>query len=589
MLHTDPEQEPLFIEFEKNILARQAAAVAVGLQLRELGREEGNKAIVNYCTVHLANYYSDVESRFQYTIQFVEGELNLLDPTIDYEAMGGYMITIGRNYALLGKLIECRDAYMKGRSLLEGKALARKGKRRLGLIYQNLSAIYTDLRLPEVAKEFNQKGFEVFTALNDKLHLVHTHSGFAALAETPEEKLSHLEKAIAYAQESGAEFWRVFLSASRGELLCNMDRTNEGMLVLQTAYKEVKTVGNKRYQSDVAQMLARMYFKQGNIPTANKYFQEAHELFLQAEAEYNPLDLYKQWADALRAEGLLEEALLKYDIHEKHRNAMHQFNTSAAVTEAQLRFQLEEGRREAEVLQKKNEEIEEYAHRLEISNRELSQFTHVASHDLKEPIRMVTNFSQLLEKSLNGSITPEQKSYISYLNEGGRRMMKVLNDLLQLSKINENVLREEIDATEVVQAIQTELAALIHKRNVHFSFSGLPRIDAEKAQLKLLFENLISNAIHHNHHPNPLVEIRYQKQNNYHRFEVHDNGPGIEEQYHEKIFSAFQRLHTREQYEGNGIGLAICQKIVDYQRGKIFVEDSVLGGSCFVVLLPKEA
>ncbi len=116
MLHTDPEQEPRFLEFEQLIKQRKEEALAMGLALRDEARAEGNKAIVNFVNVHPANFYSDVQNRYQYAIDFTEEAAAELDPAIDYEALGGYYVTIGRNYALLGNFNKCRDAYIKGKA-----------------------------------------------------------------------------------------------------------------------------------------------------------------------------------------------------------------------------------------------------------------------------------------------------------------------------------------------------------------------------------------------------------------------------------------------------------------------------------------
>lgn len=586
MLHTDPEKEPRFVEFEHMIKRRDPDAEGPGLQLLADAEEEGNKAIVNFVTVHLANYYSDVQNKYQYSIDFTTQAAEKLDPTIDYEALGGYYITIGRNYALLGNLNKSRDAYVKGKSVLENRELSKKGTIRLGICYQNLAAIFIDLKLEKLADEFLQKAFDIFSATNDKARLLLTHNSLASRTLDFEKRMYHYDTAIQYAKETGNEIIECFVTGNKGSYLCEVERWDEGLGAIKEAVRGMEKLGHKRHLSDLYMMLAYAHARNKESETAKTYFARADENFKESGAQYTNYGLYKKWGDLLRSEGNYAEALEKYDLHEKHHEAMQEFNTGAAVTEAQLRFQLEEGKREAEVLYKKNKEIEDYAHLLELTNSELRQFTHVASHDLKEPLRMITNYSQLLEKSLNGKITDEQKEYIAYLHQGGSRMMKVLKDLIMLSKISLNPQQEQVDVNNLMNAILFDLRDVIAKRGVQITFTGMPILTADSEHLLQLFENLVSNAIYHNHRSTPVVHVSYSFQDNAHRFEIDDNGNGIAPEYREKVFVIFQRLHNREDYEGNGIGLAICKKVVESMKGKIRVEESPLGGAKFIFTLP---
>ncbi len=586
MLHTDPEQEPRFLEFEQLIKQRKEEALAMGLALRNEARAEGNKAIVNFVNVHLANFYSDVQNRYQYAIDFTEEAAAELDPVIDYEALGGYYVTIGRNYALLGNFNKCRDAYIKGKSVLENQVLSRKGQGRLGIIYQNLAALFIDLKLEKLADDFLQKAFEIFSATNDKARLCLTHNSLASRVTDPEQKLYHFNTSIQYATETNNTVAAGVIQGNKGAWLCSIGDLEDGLANIKNAYEVISGLGHKRYQCDLAQHLGQAYSKMGQADLALHYFETAHNLFKESGAQFANYGLYRFWGDALRGQGKYADALEKYDMHEKHREAMQDFNTSAAVTEAQLRFQLEEGKREAEILYRKNKEIEEYAHLLELTNSELRQFTHVASHDLKEPLRIITNYSQLLEKSLNGKITNEQREYINYLQQGGTRMMKVLKDLLLLSKINLSPDKELVDVNNLLNALIFTLGELITKHKVQITYTAMPELVADNEYLFQLFENLITNAIYHRNGKDPVIHISYLAGTDEHRFEIEDNGPGIAPEYREKVFVIFQRLHNRQDHEGNGIGLAICKKVVDSMKGKIWVEDSKLGGAKFVITLP---
>lgn len=586
MLHTEPEKEPKFLQFEQLVKLRDEAAVQAGFALRKQATEEANKAIVNFVNVHLANFFSDVQNRYTYAINFIKDAMAELDPETDYEAIGGYYITIGRNYSLIGDMHQCRDAYIKAIGVLEKRELSQKGRTRLGVAYQNLGALFIELKLGHLADEFLKKAFDVFTAFDDKARLFLTHNSLAARTDEREKKLYHFDTSIAYAKATGNVLAAAVVTGSKGSYLCADVPTEEGMACLNEAYEALNRWGHKRYLSDITQMLGIANAKSGNHDKALDYYQQSHQLFEESGGQTNQINLYRYWGDSLRAKGSLNEALEKYDQHEKHREKMQEFNTVSAVTEARLRFELEEERQETEQLQKKNKEIEEYAHLLEITNSELRQFTHVASHDLKEPLRMITNYSQLLEKSLNGKITEEQRMYIGYLNEGGTRMVKVLKDLIMLSKINASQVPVDLELNTVWNAIKFELRDVITQRNALLQAMDLPGLKADAENIYQLLLNLVNNGLYHNTSVQPVIHVNYELTPTGHRFEVHDNGPGIPKDYREKVFAIFQRLHNRDAYQGNGIGLAICKKVVDYMRGKIWIEDSPLGGACFVFIIP---
>lgn len=271
----------------------------------------------------------------------------------------------------------------------------------------------------------------------------------------------------------------------------------------------------------------------------------------------------------------------------KQKDELHKANKEAELSDAMLRLNYEEGKKEQELLKKKTAEIEQYAHKLEMSNYELNQFAHVASHDMKEPLRMISNYSQLLEKSMNGSLSIDQKDYLYYINDGAKRMMNVIQSLLQLSKINSAHNKEEVDMNTALDEVKHVLKLEIHEKNAQISAVLLPEIFVDRIHITQLMQNLISNSMKYNKSKHPIIEIDYNQSNKFHCFEISDNGIGIAPEYRDKVFIIFQRLHERSEFDGTGIGLAICKKIVDSLGGKIWIEDSPLGGSKFCFNIPK--
>jgi PAS domain S-box-containing protein len=225
---------------------------------------------------------------------------------------------------------------------------------------------------------------------------------------------------------------------------------------------------------------------------------------------------------------------------------------------------------------------------LEKSNIELERYAHVASHDLQEPLRMVSSFLQLLENKLEGSLDETNKKYIYFAVDGAERMRKLIQDLLQYSSVGTN--KEEFtvtDLNDVMQYVTRVLNEKIKEGQALIMVKPLPVIMANKTLINEVFLNLVSNALKYRGEKNPEIEVGYTEEANSWKFYVKDNGIGIDPKYFEKIFVIFQRLHNKTEYSGTGIGLAICKKIVETHGGKIWVESELEKGSVFYFTIKK--
>ncbi|HUK25163.1 MAG TPA: ATP-binding protein [Terriglobales bacterium] len=251
-----------------------------------------------------------------------------------------------------------------------------------------------------------------------------------------------------------------------------------------------------------------------------------------------------------------------------------------ALQEKQLR---EDRRRAEEELAKK---VGELAH----SNMELEQFAYVASHDLQEPLRMVAAYTQLLAERYHGKLDEQADKYIHYAVDGALRMQALIQDLLAFSRAG----RADMDLTSadcnlIVEDAMKNLAVAIRESNAVVNFECLPVVMGNAAQLRQVFQNLIGNAIKFRGSRPPVVQISAEQENGEWLFSVSDNGIGIAPEHLDSIFVVFQRLHTRQEYPGNGIGLSICKKIIERHGGKIWVESHEGHGANFKFTLPLEA
>lgn len=246
-------------------------------------------------------------------------------------------------------------------------------------------------------------------------------------------------------------------------------------------------------------------------------------------------------------------------------------------------------RRAAEaLLGELNTRLKKRAAELTTSNIELERFAYVASHDLQEPLRMVSSFLQLFRKKYEGQIDETADRYIHYALDGAERMKKLILDLLTYSRVGSDKSGyEEVNMNELLKDIYNLFEKEIKETNAQVEIGNLPMINANKTQMFQLFQNLVGNALKYHSKEIPSIKITCKEMESQYLFSVKDNGIGIDAAHYEKIFQLFQRLHSKGSYSGTGIGLAICKKIAERHGGSIWVESGKENGSCFYLTIGK--
>ncbi|HEX2868147.1 MAG TPA: MEDS domain-containing protein [Ignavibacteriales bacterium] len=219
---------------------------------------------------------------------------------------------------------------------------------------------------------------------------------------------------------------------------------------------------------------------------------------------------------------------------------------------------------------------------LERSNRELEQFAYVASHDLQEPIRMVSVYTKMLEKLLEGRLDERASQCLFFLSDGSRRMHALVQDLLAYSRLTSAIEPfTQADLNEITAEVMRDLQLAITDHKAEIEIGELPVLTADATQMRQLFQNLLQNAIKFKGGADPVISIKAERNGHEWHFTVSDNGIGISPEYSNRIFVIFQRLHEKEKYPGTGIGLSVCKKIVERHGGKIWVESEEGKGSRF--------
>jgi PAS domain S-box-containing protein len=247
---------------------------------------------------------------------------------------------------------------------------------------------------------------------------------------------------------------------------------------------------------------------------------------------------------------------------------------------------------------KAEEELQEYWKSLEEqvklrteelakSNADLKQFAYVASHDLREPLRMISSFLQLLERRYKDQLDEDANEFIGFAVDGAKRLDTMIMDLLEYSRVaNKEIQFTDVDLVEVMDQIKSNLNILIKENSTQIIYDSLPIIRGDENQMVILLQNIIINAIKYRREETPKIRVSAEKNGDEFVFSVKDNGIGIDPQHLERIFTIFQRLHNHEEYEGSGIGLAIAHRIVHQHGGEIWAESQPGKGSTFYYTMP---
>ncbi|HEY4233779.1 MAG TPA: response regulator [Lacipirellulaceae bacterium] len=279
-------------------------------------------------------------------------------------------------------------------------------------------------------------------------------------------------------------------------------------------------------------------------------------------------------------------------ISEELKNKEVEAIRARAETETALARAADERRLHAETvaiaLRQAKADLEKANQELTRSNDELRQFAFVASHDLQEPLRSITSFCNLLKEDYEGKIDEQADNYIERIVNGAKRMKALVMALLNYSRVShdEQLAVSEVDFREIVSDVLANLQSAIDETGAVVSVGEMPTVVGDRSQLVQLLQNLIGNAMLYRGQQPPRIQIDAQRDNELWQFWVRDNGIGIAAEYHQQIFEIFRRLHSRDEYPGTGIGLAVCKKIVQRHGGQISVDSQIGAGSVFRFTIP---
>lgn len=466
--------------------------------------------------------------------------------------------------------------------------------RELSACISAIGSVYEDLNDLESALSYSLRALELAQNLKDKtLESYALHNiGTVYLKKEMHEVAANYLNASLKLKEELKDLWGIVASRKYlGQL--NMAQGNYAGAIqqLNIGLKITRDNNSKNRETEILYILSEAYQKAGNYEQAMLTLRRSADLkdSILNEAIVKELGEKKESYEILKKERQIAVLTKQQEIDKLSTYIVSIIAASLLVLGGLIFRQYSLQRRNNKVLQGKNEQIDGQNKLLKQVNEELEQFAHVASHDLREPLRTIGSFSTLLNRHYEDQLDDTAREYQGFIQSAVKRMQRLLDDLLDYARIDRKEgERETTDLKRLLQEVLLNLKNQVESSQAVVEISALPSIKVFPRQMVQLFQNLISNGIKYRGTEAPHIRISstFSAQTNTHIFAIADNGIGMSPSGLERIFDMFVRLHGQEEYEGSGIGLATCKKIVERHGGEIWAESTPGQGSTFYFSIP---
>ncbi len=466
-----------------------------------------------------------------------------------------------------------------------------------------IASVYIEKKEYEKALKYNFKSLEIAKKIDYKVNVAYVlqnigscYLGMGQLSKAEE----YISQSIELKKILEDPWGLVGSYKDLARIYSQMERHDESIAILQEAMKIAEGIGSNPRKLNIYDIFIESYETAGDTEMANKYLHAYIELkdTLINESSVREMGAAKSGYEVKKREDKIALLTSQKELLEKEQKikslTYYLMGASLLFMLALTfiwfsRFRMQQ--RMVGLLEEKNDQIHRQNKQLELSNEDLQQFAYVASHDLKEPLRMISSYTTLLKKRYQHLFDDQAEEFMFYVVDAVGRMQVLLDDLLAYSRIETQKGNQKwIESIDVISIVSSNLRMAITEKNVDvkINYNQLPKINADRSQMIQLFQNLISNAIKFVDTDKPQVEVGFKKAKGKMALFVKDNGIGIDEKSKAKIFEMFHRLHTKEEFEGTGIGLATCKRIVDRHMGEIWVESEKGKGSTFFIALPEK-
>jgi signal transduction histidine kinase len=579
-------------ELRKRIMAKEENSLNEALGLHEQAIATGDTELMVKAKVEVATAYFALKSDYRTALSVLEEALAYSNEKANPALKVLVLKLMGVNYYFLTEVSKSQEKYHSAIAIIEAipnptNEIIKENAE----LYHNLSVLHRSADFVDVVDDLANKAYQLYYSIGDNAGMAKTYitRGNQQLYQNKfAEALPFYLKAVELYEKAGNIKDITVAYNNIATCYFNLQGHDKSIEYLEKSLAIREKYGNPNEQAVTIMLLGEAYFKINNTAKAKEYLHRALEIFERLNNRFDLTYVYFDLSDVYHKEGDFANAYKYLKLHRDLQEELYKTEKVRIISEAQSKFELNQKEKEAELLRKKNAEIEEYSHKLEISNSELRQFTYVASHDLKEPLRMIGSYVGLLQKRLGGKLNEEEEQFMRYVVDGTKRMDSLIRDLLDFSKINTRLEPEHVNLNEIITEVKHNLAETIREKNAEITTEELPVVLADRTHMLQLFQNLAGNGIKYNVKNKPTVHINFRTNGYELIFAVEDNGIGVADEYREQIFDIFKRLHTKDEFSGSGIGLSICKKIVEQMKGRIWVESNSNGGATFKFSVPVE-
>ena len=441
------------------------------------------------------------------------------------------------------------------------------------------------------------------------------------------EALANYEEALAIATKNGDDYNLIFTLNRLARFHMQNGDSETALTYIYRSLNRARIAGKRKDLEEIYLIIGECQAKIGQLEMAKSYVDTAYSLAQEDRDHKYLLQAYQQYGALYYHQGKYKISISFLKRFQALTDSINNLENSELLSRLEREFQRKEQEQEIfelreqasqqnlflvilsgligmvlfiagglffyyRKIRKFNEELEskvlERTEELKQSNTQLERFAYIASHDLKTPLRTISSFLSLIKRRIKVYENPELEDLLSFASNGAKQMNNLIEDVLEFSKVSTSEMKkEEVDLNQTIRSVLYNIDDFLRENNGKINAENLPLVNGNGGYLHQLFQNLIVNGIKYNENDEPSVSISCQIQENVFRFCVQDNGIGIDDAYQDTVFEMFKRLHTSAEYEGTGIGLALCKKIVEQHGGEIWLENSLPSGTTFCFTLPK--
>ncbi len=466
-----------------------------------------------------------------------------------------------------------------------------------------LGSVYEEMDMQEKSLRYNTRSLNLAVKTGNErnrayalLNIGENHTNLGNYAKAGE----YLKNALQLSKTLGIPRAEILSYQRIGELLLKQDRPEEAIRMLYQAFLLAKETGSNTLLLDLLNKLAHAQEANENYGAAIQYLRDYTALkdSMLNETTLKEINTLNALYEVEKKEAAIQLLQKERELLEANKKADQLFNSILIGSSILLLalsglmfFWMMEQRRSNRMLQQLNAQVETQNRQLQSYNDELRQYAYIASHDLQEPLRTISSFISVIKRKYTDHLDEQAQEYMGYIVDGATRLQQMLKDLLAYTRLErEKKDFQLVDSGELIRSVLSDLQHVVDESGARIAIdeSSLPVIHGNRLRLSQVFQNLISNAVKFRGEALPLVEIGCLKESDKaeYLFFVKDNGIGIPEDFRSKMFEMFTRLHSREEYEGSGIGLATCRKIIENHNGRIWAESEHGMGSAIFFTLP---